>query len=187
MENSETLWIEQLRDFGDSEALAKLIMKYRPMIDNTIRQYFVSSYDRDDWYQEARIVCHDSCIKFDGSQGSKFGSFFKMKFKHRVIDLVRYSNSAKRKINGMTESLDDIDESHMIMQSPKDSIEYCDHIQQVMLGMTLKELTALQYTLGKFSIEEACDLAKVDRRSLLIITYRCKKMIKKKSDNLVYE
>lgn len=178
MEHKETLWIEQVRDFRDSIALENLVTKYRPMIDNTIRQYFVSGYDRDDWYQEARVICHESCKKFDGSRGSKFGSFFKMKFKHRVIDLVRCNSSAKRKINSMTESLDNMEDVHITMPGPKDSVEYCDHIRQVASQMTYKELIALEYSLGKLSLKEACFLAEVDRRKLLIITYRCKKMIK---------
>ncbi|CAJ1196778.1 RNA polymerase sigma factor SigI [Companilactobacillus paralimentarius] len=184
MSNLEALWIEQVRDARDSTALFNLVDRYNPMIDNMLSQYYVRSYERSDWYQEASVICQESCDLFDGSTGSKFGSFFKMKFKHRVIDLIRYENAAKRKANNFTEPIHDVEEARLTTPSHIETIEYLDHIQRAAKEMTRKELIGLRFSLGKLSLKEACRLAGCDHKGLLIITYRCKKKIKEHCDEL---
>jgi len=182
MQNMESLWISQIRDDGDSIALSKLVDKYRPMIDNMKKQYFIISYDRDDWYQEAFDICHQTCKIFDASSGSKFGSFYKMKFGHRIIDLIRRENAEKRKINGITESIDTIDQSALTTPSHIQSIEYTDHIMNAAARMSRKELITLRYMLGDVTSQEACELTGCDNKALLAITYKCKRKIKDQCD-----
>ncbi|GAB5057136.1 hypothetical protein COSHB9_15240 [Companilactobacillus alimentarius] len=61
MINNEVLWIELVKEKNDSTALNNLVKRYRPMIDNMYIQYFIDGYDRKDWYQEAFIVCYNTC------------------------------------------------------------------------------------------------------------------------------
>jgi Sigma-70 region 2. len=97
MVTKESLWIRLVKENDDSHALEKLVKRYRPMIDNMYLQYYIVGYDRNDWYQEAFLVCYQTCVLYDGQAGSKFGSFFKMKFKNHVIDIIRRENAVKRR------------------------------------------------------------------------------------------
>ncbi|MBO3090878.1 hypothetical protein J5F27_02960 [Schleiferilactobacillus harbinensis] len=82
---------------GDSEALEALFQKYLPLVNSIRKHYFVRLFDDDDWYQEARLCCYQSCCRFDGRRGSKFGGFFKYCFTNHVRGLVRREMAAKRK------------------------------------------------------------------------------------------
>ena len=66
MYSLESLWIEQVRTNRDSPALDKLVKKYHPMIDNLAKHYYIVGFDREDWYQEAFIICYETCQIFDG-------------------------------------------------------------------------------------------------------------------------
>lgn len=178
----ELLLVEEVKRNDDSEALAKLVEKYHPMIDNLASEYFITSFDRDDWYQEAFITCFDACKIFDGSTGSKFGSFFKMKFKHHVIDLIRYENATKRKVNGMTESLDEVDQSTMVSLSQKNMIEFVEQVRKAAGKMNHSELVALRFTFGNLNLDEACKQAKCSDKSLRSAASKCKKKIQKANE-----
>lgn len=173
----EALWIERVRDNEDSMALDELVKRYQPMIENMQSQYFVTGFDRDDWYQEALIVCYQTCKLFDGTTGSKFGSFYKMKFKHRMIDLIRRENAAKRKINSLTEPLEVSDQTQLTIPSHKLLVELSDHIERVASEMNQMELVGLKFVLGHLSIEEACRQAKCDSKKMRRIITNCKKKL----------
>ncbi|WP_338216919.1 sigma-70 family RNA polymerase sigma factor [Companilactobacillus muriivasis] len=183
MLSEESLLIEQVRNDRNSPALVLLVNKYRPMIDNLAKQYFITSYERDDWYQEAYFTCFQSCQLFDGSTGSKFGSFFKMKFTHCIIDLIRYENANKRKVNGLTESLDEIDQSKMTTPSHKNAVEDFDNIRIATTAMNLRELIALRYVYGRTRLDDACLQADCDAKALKAAAQRCKRKIKEQHDN----
>ncbi|MFD1672295.1 sigma factor [Agrilactobacillus yilanensis] len=91
---------------GDSDALTILIEKYKPLIFNMAGQYRLHLYDVDDWLQEARLECFLTAQKFDPSKGSKFGSFFKLRFRNSTLSKVRWQLAKKRKENCQATSLD---------------------------------------------------------------------------------
>lgn len=177
----EPLWIERIRTIGDSPALGKLVEQYHPMIDNLARHYYIVGFDRDDWYQEAFITCFETCRIFDGASGSKFGSFFKMRFERRIIDLVRRENASKRKINGMTEPL----EVHP-NQQPVDGHNYLveekDKIESIAEKLSALELTALQFIFGKITMDQACTKESCTPQKIKSAIYRIKYLITKCDD-----
>lgn len=175
----EAVWIEQVRSNHDSNALSCLINKYRPMIDNMRAHYYIKSLDRNDWYQEAFWICYQTCNLFDGTTGSKFGSFFKMKFKHRVIDIIRKENSQKRKLNNIAEPLEKIDTKRLTIPSHRNQIELFDTLNYLAKKMTKTEIVALRYAMGHLSLRQACEQAQTDERQIRQAVYSCHRKIKK--------
>jgi len=174
---SEQLWIELVKNNKDSVALDNLVRRYRPMIDNMYIQYYISGFDRNDWYQEAALVCYQTCNLYNGTSGSKFGSFFKLKFKNRIIDIIRRENALKRKANNNAESLEYLranDEIIELVSGHSQSVETSELIKNVLQEMSYLELVAFQYLLGKNSAEKICQELNCDFKKLMIIVRRCK-------------
>ncbi|WP_119317398.1 sigma-70 family RNA polymerase sigma factor [Companilactobacillus formosensis] len=181
MYSLESLWIEQVRTNRDSPALDKLVKKYHPMIDNLAKHYYIVGFDREDWYQEAFITCYETCQIFDGTSGSRFGSFFKMKFERRVIDLIRRENASKRKINGMTEPLE-VHPNQQPIDGHRYLIEVKDQVEILTKSMSKLELTAMQFILGKITMEQACKKESCTPKKIQNAIYRLKYLILKRDD-----
>jgi len=165
----EKLWIQLVKENNDSTALVNLVRRYQPMINKMRLQYFISGYELMDWYQEALLVCYQTCFIFDGNSGSKFGSFFKLKFKNHVIDIIRRENAQKRKANIGTKPLDMVP-----VEEQKDvgAIENCERlelqgqIQNIIANFSDLELLSFQFLLGKISKDEACQRANCDLKQI---------------------
>jgi len=165
----EKLWIQLVKENNDSTALVNLVRRYQPMINKMRLQYFISGYEAMDWYQEALLVCYQTCFVFNGDSGSKFGSFFKMKYKNHVIDIIRRENAQKRKANIGTKPLEMVP-----VEDQKDigAIENCERlelqsqIQNIITNFSNLELLSFQFLLGKLSKEEACRRANCDLKQI---------------------
>lgn len=181
MNKTETNLILRVKYENDSHSLQKLIKRYRPMIENLFRQYYVHGYDHNDWYQEAFIVCHKTCLIFNGSNGSQFGSFFKMRFKNHIIDIVRKENTHKRQANQNANSFEvylvednqDFISSHHIKM-----IDLVNGLDEYFDDLSHREAIALRYLLGKITFEEACKKANCSKEQMVRATSRCKTKIK---------
>ncbi|MQS75743.1 sigma-70 family RNA polymerase sigma factor [Companilactobacillus halodurans] len=179
----EKLWIDCVKETDDSIALGNLVRRYQPMINNMKLQYFITGYDINDWYQDAMLICYQTCKIFDGNGGSKFGSFFKLKLRNHVIDKIRHENAYKRRANIHTKPLSfvDLDDDQDLT-----AIENCnwlevkDQIQDIIKDLSKMELLSFQYILGKISKEEACQLAKCDLRQIERAIKRCEVKIRKR-------
>ncbi|WP_164509443.1 sigma-70 family RNA polymerase sigma factor [Companilactobacillus jidongensis] len=177
MNNLELALIKLVKEDANSIALESLVERYRPMIDNMYFQYKIGLYDQNDWYQEALIVCYATCKIFDGASGSKFGSFFKLKFKNHIIDIVRRENTVKRQANQLACSYEQV----IIDESPNEFIKNYVHLldtssylEQAVEDLSKLELIALQFLLGELKIHIACELAMCDTRQLHRAANRCR-------------
>ncbi|HIY92105.1 sigma-70 family RNA polymerase sigma factor [Companilactobacillus sp. HBUAS56275] len=177
----ENQWIELIKEHDDSIALDRLVRRYRPMIDNMYTSYFIEGYDRNDWYQEAFLVCYQTCKLFDGNSGSKFGSFFKLKFQNHIIDIIRRENAVKRKANHGTESYDELLDNGKFddkIAENNDCVDMTNELEKIMTRMSNIELVAFQFLLGKLSMYDACLKARCNMKQIIQATNRCKKKIK---------
>lgn len=105
---NELTLIRAVQESGESEALQFLVDKYQPMIWATVNRFYLRMFDRDDWQQEARIVCYQSCLLYETQHDCQFGAFFKLRFDHHVRNLVRAELALKRKSNLKSVSLDEM-------------------------------------------------------------------------------
>lgn len=179
---SEDELIDLVKDQKDSNALYQLIKKYQPMIDNMYKMYWLNGYDQSDWYQESYIVCYETCCSFDGRYGSRFANFFKMRFNHHVISLIRAQQTAKRQINAEASSFEELlsngDSVLNYLHEPAPrSLDLLMEIEKMIEGLSDLELAAFLVVLGDTSMKEACKLHNVTEEQLVRAGSRCKAKI----------
>ena len=181
-EATEQLWIECVKENNDSSALVNLVEKYQPMVNNLRSQFFINNYEANDWYQDALLVCYQTCLIFDGNSGSKFGSFFKLRFKNYIVDCIRRDNAHKRRANIGTKPLESVplaeqadvgainDSSRIIIQK---------QLQEVLVEFSELELLAFQYLIGKLSKEDLQKQTKYDMKKIDSAIYRAQAKLHK--------
>lgn len=91
---------------GDTDALLLLSKRYVPVAHKLQRQYFIRSYDADDWAQEALIMMHHAAQQYDHRQACSFGAFYRLLLNNRIIDLIRRTQAQKRQPDQEVLSLD---------------------------------------------------------------------------------
>ncbi|KRK79794.1 hypothetical protein FD03_GL000496 [Companilactobacillus nodensis DSM 19682 = JCM 14932 = NBRC 107160] len=177
MNDLEIKLIKSVKEDKDSPALKSLVDRYRPMIENMYGQYKIGLYDQNDWYQEALIICYATCSIFDGASGSKFGSFFKLKFKNHIIDIVRKENTVKRQANQLACSYEQIineENSDEFVRNYVHLLDTSSRLEQAVAELSKLELIALQFLLGEIKMQMACDIAMCDSRQLNRAINRCR-------------
>lgn len=105
---TELTWVRAVQDTGSSDALEQLVAKYQPMIQATINRFYLRMFDQDDWQQEARIVCYETCLLYETQRNCQFGAFYKLRFDHHVRNLVRHELAIKRQSNRQNISLEEM-------------------------------------------------------------------------------
>lgn len=169
---------------NDSHALYQLITKYRPMIDNMYKMYWLNGYDQNDWYQESYIVCYETCCNYNGDLGSRFANFFKMRFSNHIISLIRSQQTAKRQINAEASSFEellsngDVIIDYLHEPAPR-SMDLLFEIESMIEGLSNLELAAFLVILGDRTMEEACKMHKISEKQLIRAASRCKAKIMK--------
>ncbi|WP_261807061.1 sigma-70 family RNA polymerase sigma factor [Lapidilactobacillus luobeiensis] len=98
--------ITAVQENGDSQALEALLTKYQPMIQNVSRQYYLRLFGPDEWQQEARIVCYQTCLLYCTHHDCQFGAFFKLRFHNHIRSLVRRELALKRRADTESVSYD---------------------------------------------------------------------------------
>ncbi|WP_125604321.1 sigma-70 RNA polymerase sigma factor region 4 domain-containing protein [Lapidilactobacillus bayanensis] len=105
---TELTLVRAVQNNGDSLALEALVAKYQPMIQATIKRFYLRMFDQDDWQQEARIVCYETCLLYETQRNCQFGAFYKLRFDHHVRNLVRHELAVKRQSNRNNFSLEEM-------------------------------------------------------------------------------
>lgn len=82
---------------GDDEALEKLFVLYKPLVNSVVKKYYLGHYDRNDWEQEAMIICYEAALVYSSEKGN-FGSLYKTKLSNHARTLIRYNNAFKRQV-----------------------------------------------------------------------------------------
>lgn len=93
--NAEELSLIQ-RARTESQAFATLFNQYLPLVLKTVKAYYIRDFAYDDWLQEARIAMLNAVRRYDGSSGSRFGSFYRMVLVSHINSLLRNRLAQKR-------------------------------------------------------------------------------------------
>lgn len=177
--------ITRVRDYNDSDALQQLVRKYQPMVDRMFKMYWLNGYDRNDWYQESYIVCYETCQRFDGSHGSRFANFFKMRFNNHIISLIRAQRAVKRQANNGACSYEDLvasgDSVLDFFKLPAPSVvDLVTHFEILIEDLSDLELAAFRIILGDLTDEEVYQIHGCDEQQLMRASSRCKAKLRKK-------
>ncbi|MGR3741365.1 hypothetical protein [Companilactobacillus sp. DQM5] len=179
-EKSDDLELVNLVKYqNSSEALKKLFNKFLPITEGIISMYYIRNFDRNDWIQEAYIVCHETCFRFNGEQGSKFGNFYKMRLANHAKSLLRRELALKRKINKEASSF----ETSIIEDSFEGGFVGANHtviynheifdLDDFMGGLTKIETEVFKMLLGYKKANEI----KANKRQIQLAQTNCKKKL----------
>lgn len=181
--------IVRVKNHNDSDALQLLIQKYQPMIDNMHNMYWLNGYDKSDWYQESYIVCYETCQKFDGTQGSRFANFFKMRFNNHIVSLIRAQRAAKRAVNVEACSYEELLlNSESILEflhkpAPR-TMDLINHLEMLIEDLSDLELAAFQVILGDLSMQDVCERLNCTDQQLIRAASRCKTKISRRLNEM---
>ncbi|WEV70524.1 sigma-70 family RNA polymerase sigma factor [Lactobacillus sp. ESL0785] len=168
-EKIEKELIEQIK-LGNDEALRQLCCYYQPLINNLERQYFIRSYDRQDWQQDAMIICYETALNYDSARG-KFGSYFKTRLTNHIKTLLRYEMAYRRRALAQSISLEAAVESGLssLHQPLTQAIEIplSEKFAELLTQLSDLEIKALLIILGKWSQEEALKKLKIEQITLI--------------------
>lgn len=183
MHINETELIARVKNHNDSDELQVLVRKYQPMIDRMYKMYWLNGYDRNDWYQESFLVCFTTCQIFSGKQGSKFASFFKMRFKNHIISLIRAQRANKRQANNDVCSFEELilneDDSIEFLSRPTPEVSEVMAIFQKLIGeLSDLELVAFRVIIGTLTVEEVCRVYNCNYQQVLRASSRCRSKIR---------
>lgn len=77
----------------------------------------IPGFDWEDIAQELRVILWQKLEKFDPNKGAKEKTFAQRIMKNRILDLARYANRQKRKIDSYHLSLDELLEKEYKLES----------------------------------------------------------------------
>lgn len=178
--------IRMIRD-GDGYPFQILFSRYHPLVTNLTKEYYLKSYEKEDLWQEARMVFHKTIQTYDKAKGHTFGNFYKLNFKHHIFSLIRKDMAKKRRIEKIVESLDGMLEKgmspHYIMNG-KEGLSALDILQvkEKLAGYhhTLSNLEQQVFSLylKNKEIDEIAKQLKCDSLQIKNALDRCKRKMK---------
>lgn len=106
--NYSNLTDDELAVISKTDILAEeeLFSRYKKIVKQISRSYFITNGDDEDLLQEAMIGLHSAIMSYDKSQGS-FHSFANLCIKRRLLSAVKLSNSHKNKMFNNSISLNE--------------------------------------------------------------------------------
>ncbi|MCH4056546.1 sigma-70 family RNA polymerase sigma factor [Lapidilactobacillus gannanensis] len=157
---NELLLIKAVQDHSDSQALESLVKKYQPMICRAAQQFYFKLFDQDDWQQEARIVCYETCLLYRTDHNCQFGAFFKLRFHNHLRSLLRHELALKRQSNHQSLPLED----YLAEENSYGSICYPTQLktqsffemEQFLKTLSYFELQSFRVACQQQTLEETC-------------------------------
>ncbi|WP_414839354.1 sigma-70 family RNA polymerase sigma factor [Carnobacterium sp. TMP28] len=101
---------------GDNTPFDVIFKRYHALSIKITKDFYLKSFESDDFLQEARMVFNKTIHTFDSEKGHTFGNFYKLNLKHHIYSLVRKDMAKKRIIEKNAESLEEMLESQQGMQ-----------------------------------------------------------------------
>lgn len=182
--NSEELeLIRAVQNCSDSAALESLLIKYRPMINLAMSKFYLRDFDRDDWLQEARIVCYETCLLYETNHNCQFSSFFRLRLYNHLRNILRHELATKRLSNQMCNSLDEmlIQESEATFRHPfatEPVIVQQLNLNRYLTSLSYLELQAFQVMVNQKKAAEVCELLDCTEKQLARAVERCHQKLK---------
>lgn len=152
---------------GDDEALEKLFTLYKPLVNSIMKKYYLGHYDRNDWEQEAMIICYEAAIVFSSEKGN-FCSLYKTKLTNHARTLIRYNTAFKRQIYDQSVSWESV--KIQGIQEPMRSelaIPINETYNEFVKSLSRLEIIALMTIIGEVTTEYAIDHMNVEAVQLI--------------------
>ena len=83
---------------GDENAVNTLLSKYKSLVNQIARSYFLTGGDMEDIVQEGMIGLYKAIKHFNNSKTASFKTFASTCIKHQIQSAVRIASSAKNQV-----------------------------------------------------------------------------------------
>ena len=108
---------------GEIEAFAEISDRYRPIIKQLIRPYFLIGATDEDLFQEALISLYKALSTYNQEKNKSFKSYAKTIIKNKIIDTIReYNNNKSLALKYYSPIEGNDDALPFIGEDPEDSV-----------------------------------------------------------------
>lgn len=154
---------------GDTTKFEPLFECFHPLVRKFIRQYRIRSMDKDDIFQEARIILHEAVKHYEHERASSFSTYYSILLKHRIFSLIRRETALKRTSDFESISLESLEKNsyfspyEQVNVSPEDIIQVNETFFETLDDLSKFERDVFcSYLAG----QEKTEIAKEKSRSL---------------------
>ena len=136
--------ISQIKS-GDEQAICFLLNKYKDLVDNKVRKYFIIGAEKDDITQEGMIGLYKAIKDFDNTKQNTFKTFANLCVERQLITAIKSSNRQKHmplnsylSLNTTAYDNDDNNGTELIEKFETDTIE--DPLETIMKKESFDEM-----------------------------------------------
>lgn len=140
-------FIEELTDvqllflikYANKDPFEVLLMRYYPLVGKATQGFFIRGYDKDDFWQEARMVFYHAVYSYDETKGFTFGKFFQLALRNHIYSLVRRDMAQKRTMEKTAISLEGLAEKGICPFEGKESSKEPSPLDYAIVNDQLSE------------------------------------------------
>lgn len=132
---------------GDDTPFDTIFKRYLALSVKVTQNFYLKSFESDDFLQEARMVFNKTIHTYDSEKGHTLGNFYKLNLKHHIYSLVRKDMAKKRMIEKNAESLEEMLENKQGMQY---ILQGKDQLPTIEILQVRERLADYQATLSDF-------------------------------------
>ena len=181
--------VSKLKTKMDEDLLEELIQRFKPMVKKYSRIYYLYQFDFEDLQQEANIILLKAINTYDPTKTPYFAPYYHSMYRHRLYNLLRYSNATCREIQNCLTHLEDtskntnlclaetLKDGHIL--TPDEIIEIKNKSSQYLSTLSKFEKQILIKYLENENYQKIADELNISVRKLNDAIYRCHKKLKK--------
>lgn len=140
-------FIEELTDaellflikYASKDPFEVLLLRYYPLVGKATQGFFIRGYDKDDFWQEARMVFYHAVYSYDETKGFTFGKFFQLALRNHIYSLVRKDMAQKRTMEKTATSLEGLTEKGICPYGGKESSQEPTPLEYAMVNDQLSD------------------------------------------------
>ena len=181
--NNKDLTDEELASFaqnGDESAVNTLLKKYKSLVNQIARSYFLTCGDMEDIVQEGMIGLYKAVMHYKGGKSASFKTFASTCIKHQVQSAVRVASSEKNKILSTAMPIvdqlngEDENEKEIIfpsdIPSPDETLIEKERLNEIAKkikeSLSSLELKVLVLYLKGYSYNEIANIQNISKKSI---------------------
>lgn len=92
--NLDEEWI-MLAKLGDANAISELMTKYKHLVKNVARKYYLVGGDTEDLMQEGMIGLYDAILSYDASKNNHFEAYAYLIIQRNILNAIKKDSAIK--------------------------------------------------------------------------------------------
>lgn len=166
---------------GDENAVNTLLSKYKSLVNQIARSYFLTGGDMEDIVQEGMIGLYKAIKHFNNSKTASFKTFASTCIKHQIQSAVRIASSAKNQVLSsavpIVDKINNEEDDEKIeiifpsdLPSPDDKLLEQERMQEIKdkikKSLSTLELKVLSLYLKGYSYNEISSIGNISKKSI---------------------